>query len=219
MKRCITLYTLLALLVLVSACSTKKDSTEQPRTDDVYMGDAPPPEPIDQDILADDYGTGAIDLPPEATTPAGPAYTYTPPAQDGYVSPLPPTSTGYPDYTSGRSSGGGTAAGGSYTVKRGDSLWSISRRHGTTVNALANANNISTTGVLREGQRLTIPGGSGTAASVSSSTSGGGRTYRVQAGDSYYKIARKYGIGTQKLMEYNNATSPNLREGQTLRIP
>jgi len=240
MKRCIFACLAVGLLALATACSTKKDTSAQPPPDDTYVGDtssAPPADQVDQDILADDYGagagataTGADNLPPEATRPAAPAFTPVPGSragtlagtQGGYVSPLPPISEGYPDYTgSARTSSGSRGApGGTYVVKRGDSLWSISRRHGTTVNALASANNISPTGVLRVGQRLTIPGGAAALSSGTGTTStGSGRTYRVQPGDSYYKIARKFNVSTKKLMDYNGATSPTLRVGQTVRIP
>lgn len=227
MKRCIVACLAVGLLVLSTACSTKKDTAAQPPAEDVYMGDttsAPPPDHIEQDILGEGASTTTVDLPPEATTPAAPAFTPAPHGSTtaGYASPLPPTSQGYPDYTgTTRSSGGSRVAPGStYVVKRGDSLWSISRRHGTTVNALAAANNISPTAPIREGQRLTIPSGVASASSTAATTaSGGERTYRVQPGDSYYKIARKFGVSTQKLMQYNGATSPTLRVGQTIRIP
>lgn len=227
MNRCMFICLAAGLLLLAPACSTKKDTAAQPPEQDVYMGDTSataPPDQIEQDILADDMSTGAPDLPPEATTPAAPAFTPAPrtPATS-YVSPLPPVSVGYPDYSGTSSSRAGRVSpGGTYVVKRGDSLWSISRRHGTTVNALAAANNISPTAPIREGQRLTIPGGAASVSSAVTATtpaSGGERTYRVQPGDSYYKIARKFGVSTQKLMEYNGAKSPTLRVGQTIRIP
>lgn len=229
MKRCIVACLAVGLIVLSTACSTKNDTAAQPPAEDVYVGDtssAPPPDYIEQDILGEGTGAATAELPPEATTPAAPAFTPAPRASSsaGYVSPLPPVSQGYPDYTGSARSSGGTrvAAGGTYVVKRGDSLWSISRRHGTTVNALAAANNISPTATIREGQRLTIPGGAASVASSATATtpaSGGERTYRVQPGDSYYKIARKFGVSTQKLMDYNGAKSSTLRVGQTIRIP
>jgi len=233
MKHCLFACLAVCLLVLVTACSTKKDTAAQPPADDAYVGDAsgmPPADQVDQDILADDYSSGAVDLPPEATTPAAPAFKPVPVSRagtpagthSGYVSPLPPVSQGYPDYSGSarRSSGSRVAPGGTYVVKRGDTLWAISRRHGTTVNALASANGISPTAILREGQRLTIPGGTAAAsADAATASAGTGRTYRVQPGDSYYKIARKFNVSTKKLMDYNGATSPNLRVGQTVRIP
>jgi len=50
---------------------------------------------------------------------------------------------------------------GSYTVVRGDTLSSIARRFGTTVAAIAAANNIVNVNLIFPGQVLTIPGGTG----------------------------------------------------------
>ena len=44
-----------------------------------------------------------------------------------------------------------------YTVMPGDSLWVISRKFGTTVDAITNANGISKNSVLKVGQKLFIP--------------------------------------------------------------
>jgi len=46
-----------------------------------------------------------------------------------------------------------------YVVKRGDTLTSIAARYGTTVTAIANANNIRNRNVVVIGRRLTLPGG------------------------------------------------------------
>ena len=46
-----------------------------------------------------------------------------------------------------------------HTVQRGETLWGISRRYGTTVAAMASANNLSDPSQIRPGQVLTIPGG------------------------------------------------------------
>lgn len=48
-------------------------------------------------------------------------------------------------------------SGSFYTVRRGDSLWSISRRYGLSPEELARVNGISVNTVLREGLRLFIP--------------------------------------------------------------
>ena len=47
--------------------------------------------------------------------------------------------------------------GGTYTVKRGDSLWVIARRFGVKISDLATANNIKKDAVLKLGQKLVIP--------------------------------------------------------------
>ena len=43
-----------------------------------------------------------------------------------------------------------------YTVKKGDTLSSIAKKHGTTVNAICKLNNISETKVLKIGQKLIV---------------------------------------------------------------
>jgi murein DD-endopeptidase MepM/ murein hydrolase activator NlpD len=51
------------------------------------------------------------------------------------------------------------AKGGVHVVRKGETAWRISKRYGTTVEALARANGMSDPTQLRVGQRLVIPGG------------------------------------------------------------
>ena len=95
-----------------------------------------------------------------------------------------------------------------YTVQPGDSLWSISREYGTTVNAIKNLNGLSSD-LLRVGQQLLIP-------TAQRSTN---RTYIVQAGDTLYAIANKYGTTVDDIKNLNNLTSNILSIGQQLLIP
>lgn len=47
-----------------------------------------------------------------------------------------------------------------------------------------------------------------------------GETYRVNAGDTAYRIALKYGVTWQELLQANNLTDPKqLRAGQVIKIP
>src|SRR5574341_723841 len=64
--------------------------------------------------------------------------------------------------------GGSTASapGGTYTVQRGDTLYGIAIKFGTTINAIKSANGL-TTNTIRIGQVLAIPGG-GSAAPITS---------------------------------------------------
>ena len=70
-------------------------------------------------------------------------------------------------------------ASGTYTVRRGDTLYRIAVNHGVNVQALARANSIINPSHIYVGQRLVIPGAGEAAAAVSSypqtsSSAGGG---------------------------------------------
>jgi len=44
-----------------------------------------------------------------------------------------------------------------YTVQKGDTLYGLARRYGTTAQTLANLNGISLNSILRIGQKLKVP--------------------------------------------------------------
>ena len=94
-----------------------------------------------------------------------------------------------------------------YTVKSGDSLYSIARRYNTTVDELRRLNNLTSTS-LSIGQVLKVP----TATDTSS------QTYTVKSGDSLYSIARKYNTTVDELKRLNNLTSTLLSIGQIIRV-
>lgn len=97
-----------------------------------------------------------------------------------------------------------------YTVKSGDSLYSIANRYNTTVSAIKTLNNL-TNNNLRIGQVLKIPGASGTSDETT--------TYTVKSGDSLYSIANRYNTTVNAIKNLNNLTTNNLRIGQVLKIP
>ena len=99
-----------------------------------------------------------------------------------------------------------------YTVKSGDSLYSIARKYNVTVNDLINYNNLKSN-VLSIGQQIRIPSSTTNVGETSSNI------YTVKSGDSLYSIARKYNVTVNDLMKYNNLTSNLLSIGQQIRIP
>ena len=101
-------------------------------------------------------------------------------------------------------------SGNYYTVQRGDSLWSIAKKFGVTVNELKDANNLSSN-ILSIGQLLKIP-----TQEQETTTSD---TYIVKSGDSLYSIAQKYNTTVDELKKLNNLTSNLLSIGQSLKIP
>ena len=104
-------------------------------------------------------------------------------------------------------------SGTKYTVKAGDTLYSIAKKYNVTVAALAKANNITNYNLIRVGQVLTIPGKTTTPPATSVK-------YTVKAGDTLYSIAKKYNVTVAALAKANNITNYNLiRVGQVLTIP
>ncbi len=93
-----------------------------------------------------------------------------------------------------------------YTVQRGDTLFSIASRYGTTVDEIKRLNNL-TSNVLSIGQTLRIP-----------STNSSYITYTVQRGDTLFSIASRYGTTVDAIKRLNNLTSNVLSIGQVLKI-
>ena len=96
-----------------------------------------------------------------------------------------------------------------YTVKSGDSLWSISKKFGITVDELKQANNL-TSNLLSIGQNLLIP----TKESETPTNE-----YIVQKGDTLYAIASKFNTTVDNLKSLNNLTTDSLSIGEVLKIP
>lgn len=101
--------------------------------------------------------------------------------------------------------------GNTYTVKPGDSLWSIAKRFNISVEELRAANNL-TSNLLSIGQVLRIP-------TSEPPISGEYIVHTVVAGDTLYGIANQYDITTDELIEYNNLGTTLLSIGQQILIP
>ncbi|MBL8058349.1 MAG: LysM peptidoglycan-binding domain-containing protein [Anaerolineales bacterium] len=110
------------------------------------------------------------------------------------------------------------AAGGRYVVQAGDTLFRIALRSGTTVAALQAANGLRGT-TIYPGQVLSLPGGTLTAAPVESAVVAAGGAYVVQAGDTLFSLARRFGTTVAALQTANGLTSAAIYAGQVLRVP
>lgn len=87
-----------------------------------------------------------------------------------------------------------------HKVKRGDSLWIIARRYGTTTKKIQALNDLKSTR-LHIGQVLKI------SESNVPATEKGTKTYVVQKGDSPYTIAQKYNTSLEQLLNLNQLTT------------
>ena len=95
-----------------------------------------------------------------------------------------------------------------YKVQNGDTLWSIARKNGVTVNELKEANNL-TSNALSIGQLLYIPKETEIIET---------EVYTVKSGDTLYGIANKYNLTVDELKKLNNLSSNILSIGQKLNI-
>lgn len=118
-----------------------------------------------------------------------------------------------------------------HTVVKGDNLWAIARKHGTTVRELAAANKLRSDATLQLGQKLVIPAKSAAPASSGAAPASAGAAparsasaspvvHTVKAGETLGGIARKYQVSIGEIATTNNIADPRkIRVGQELRIP
>lgn len=103
----------------------------------------------------------------------------------------------------------------SYVVQRGEYLYMLANRFGTTVTELKRLNGIGD--VVHPGQRLTLPGGAAAPEAAAPATA---RTvqHRVRSGDTLSGIAVQYGVTVRQIQRWNNMSGTSLLAGQRLRI-
>ncbi|MBI5960605.1 MAG: LysM peptidoglycan-binding domain-containing protein [Chloroflexi bacterium] len=184
-------------------------------------------------IYLDDAALLVVGTGPVATnTPvASPTPDILEPTQEGTITPVPtsvatvavPTPTPKPplpdDFT-------GSVV---YQVVAGDTLWGISLRFDSTVDAIVKVNGLENAGYLSIGQTLVVPVRDGqnplpTFTPVPTQAGGGSipvsGTYTVQSGDTMFALARRFNTTVATLAQLNNILNPNLiMPGQTLRVP
>ena len=101
-----------------------------------------------------------------------------------------------------------------YTVKKGDSLYSIAKKYNTTVNDIVNLNYLKSTN-LSIGQVLRIPE---TYTPEEELVLPSFLNYVVSKGDSLYGIAKKFNISVDTIKKDNALTNNTLQIGQNLKI-
>lgn len=100
-----------------------------------------------------------------------------------------------------------------YTVKKGDTLWDIAIKNGTTVEQLMRDNNL-TSSLIFPGDQLSYQSVS---TQIVKAESNG--HYTVVLGDTLYKIANKFGTTVDALVKVNKISNPNLiMVGQALNV-
>ena len=99
-----------------------------------------------------------------------------------------------------------------YTVKKGDSLWSISKKYDISVKELIELNNLNNL-TLQINQKLKVP-----KTIIIEPEENDTEIYIVEKNDTLWSISRKFNISVNELKELNNLTSNLLSIGQELKI-
>ena len=90
-----------------------------------------------------------------------------------------------------------------HRIARGETLYSIAKKYGVTVELLQRSNGITDPTRLRSGKELTIP-----------------RAHVMRKGDTIYSVGRKYGVNPALILAANEIIDPTtVRIGQVLVVP
>lgn len=90
-----------------------------------------------------------------------------------------------------------------YIIKKGDTLYSVSKKFNIKLDSLKSENNIEDPSKLYPGMEIVIPGG-----------------YTVEKGDTLYSIARKYATTVDELRKLNDMSENSvLLIGQFIHVP
>ncbi len=119
-----------------------------------------------------------------------------------------------------------------HKVRKGETLSTIARRYGTSINAIKRANRLKSTRYINAGWKLKIPvrkkyaSTRKTARPTISSKKGTpkvrppiSKRYAVRKGDSLWKIANRFRTTTKAIQTENRLSGTALKIGQVLKIP
>lgn len=220
-----------ALILLAGTALTACASPQYPITAPLVQlpppaaAPAAPAQPASQVAAAPEAPAAVVRTAPVESAqlaPLAPAPAVTPraPAPPPVAAVAPPAVD-----AATRSRSRGPAA--TYTVRKGDTLAEIADKLGTDVQALAKANGLKRPYRINPGQVLKNPkapapsrGNAADRDDRSASARGeGGRTYTVQAGDTLFGIAMRFGVTVDALREANGISGSGLMRGRTLKIP
>ncbi len=100
-----------------------------------------------------------------------------------------------------------------YTVKSGDSFWTIAKKHGTSVKNLLKWNRLASNATLKPGQKLLVMNKTAT------QTADNKITYEIKSGDTLLKIANQFDVSKKDLLAWNKVKNESyIHPGQELTI-
>lgn len=102
-----------------------------------------------------------------------------------------------------------------YTVKKGDNIWQISKKFNVSISDIKKANNLKNN-KLQVGMKLEIPQKNEKITKQSKSNEA--EYHIVKKGDTLFRIAKKYNISVEELKNLNGLNSNKLSKGQKLIV-
>ncbi len=107
-----------------------------------------------------------------------------------------------------------------HVVKKGETLYSISKQYNTTVEELKQLNGITDPTTLAVGQQLKVPAPPSVAPPSPPAQTAGTMSYTVKKGDTLSSIARQFNTTVPTLQSLNNISDPNaLKVGTVILVP
>lgn len=112
-----------------------------------------------------------------------------------------------------------------HRIRKGDTLWGISRKYRTPVSAIKAENGVKNRMRLRVGRRIKVPvlgtaKATGRAERREAKPTGGGTRYIVRSGDSLWKLSKRFRTTIKRLRRLNNLSRRSrLKVGQRLKVP
>lgn len=104
-----------------------------------------------------------------------------------------------------------------YVVRKGDTVSDLALRFGSNPDEIKKLNGLKNLHYIKPGQKLRIPSRNGNGGRETDN--GRWITYVVRRGDSLWKIARAFGVLMEKIIQWNDMSSPSrLRVGETIKI-
>jgi len=110
-----------------------------------------------------------------------------------------------------------------YTVRSGDSLWSISRKHNVSQQQLRVWNRLGWSNVIRPGQRLIVSSKAAAKIQRKAPVKADGPpreiVYKVRSGDTLWGISRQFAVDTSQIRDWNNLDANHiLQPGDKLTL-
>jgi LysM repeat protein len=194
--------------ILFNACKQKDEAAEGIKSTAEQMAEIAGPaptiksEPLPDPVPTPPIGSGSSGgfNPPPIATGGGFESTTVPPTIPPTIPPPPVTGTM------------------EHVVAKGDSFYSIGRKYGVGMNAVAKANPNIVSTRLRIGQKLIIPAAT-SAPVVALPTPDAANVYTVKSGDTLGHIALKFRTKVANIKSVNGLTSDFLKIGQKLTVP